>query len=189
MRCAWCPRSIILERALKRLEWERVQEKEAKEKVGGAGGCHERCLGAAAWAGWLPCSWVLTSWTTVPAAAAGAASSGVASSCLTRLAYPRLTASTPQAAREEAEREAMMSVDWHEFVVVETIEFYDDELDELPEPMTLKDVRAGWACWGGVGWRVAGPVLGRAELAAGLATGQLSSLCFYGAIVIVLARA
>ncbi|KAI7845146.1 hypothetical protein COHA_001191 [Chlorella ohadii] len=69
-------RSVILERALKRLEWERVQEKEAKEK----------------------------------------------------------------AAREEAEREAMMSVDWHEFVVVETIEFYDDELDELPEPMTVKDV-------------------------------------------------
>ncbi len=30
-----CPRSVILERALKRLEWERVQEKEAKEKVGG----------------------------------------------------------------------------------------------------------------------------------------------------------
>ena len=48
-----------------------------------------------------------------------------------------------QAAREEAEREAMLSVDWHDFVVVETIEFYDDELDELPAPMTVKDVRAG----------------------------------------------
>lgn len=31
---AAAPRSVILERALKRLEWERVQEKEAKEKVG-----------------------------------------------------------------------------------------------------------------------------------------------------------
>ena len=31
---AAAPRSVILERALKRLEWERVQEKVAKEKVG-----------------------------------------------------------------------------------------------------------------------------------------------------------
>ena len=80
-------RSVILERALKRLEWERVQEKEAKAK----------------------------------------------------------------AAREDAEREAMMSVDWHEFAVVETIEFYDDEVDDLPAPMTLKDVSGVGGGGGGGG--------------------------------------
>ena len=37
----------------------------------------------------------------------------------------------------------MLSVDWHEFVVVETIEFYDDEANDLPAPMTLKQVRCG----------------------------------------------
>jgi hypothetical protein len=81
---------VILERALKRLEWERVQEKEAKAK----------------------------------------------------------------AAREDAEREAMMSVDWHEFAVVETIEFYDDEVDDLPAPMTLKDVSGVGGGGGGRGLRV-----------------------------------
>lgn len=48
-----------------------------------------------------------------------------------------------KAAKEEAEREAMLSVDWHDFVVVETIEFFDDELEELPGPMTVKDVSRG----------------------------------------------
>lgn len=46
----------------------------------------------------------------------------------------------------------MMSVDWHDFVVVETIEFYDDELDELPGPMTVKDVRAGGVARAGLRW-------------------------------------
>ncbi len=52
-----------------------------------------------------------------------------------------------RAAREEAEREAMLSVDWYDFAVVETIEFYDDEIDELPPPMTVKDVSKG-SGWG-----------------------------------------
>ncbi len=30
----------------------------------------------------------------------------------------------------------------HEFVVVETIDFYDDEDDELPPPLTIKDIIA-----------------------------------------------
>ena len=30
----------------------------------------------------------------------------------------------------------------HDFVVVETIEFFEDEDDELPPPLTLKDVVA-----------------------------------------------
>ena len=66
-----------------------------------------------------------------------------------------------KAAREDAEREAMLSVDWHEFAVVETIEFYDDEVDDLPAPMTLKDVSAGWGIWwrpGSVEWSALGGV-------------------------------
>jgi hypothetical protein len=46
------------------------------------------------------------------------------------------------AAQQDAERDAMLSIDWHDFVVVETIEFYDDEEAELPPPMTLKEARA-----------------------------------------------
>ncbi len=36
----------------------------------------------------------------------------------------------------------MQSIDWFDFVVVETIEFADDEDDDLPPPMTLKEVIA-----------------------------------------------
>lgn len=101
-------RSIILERALRRLEWERVAEKEAKAK----------------------------------------------------------------AAKEEAEREAMLSVDWHDFAVVEAIEFFDDELDELPAPMTLKDV-----CWVlvsdlGYGWDGLGTRWGGSGAAGAMQSGR-----------------
>ncbi len=34
------------------------------------------------------------------------------------------------------------SLDRHDFVVVETIDFYEDEEAELPPPMTLRDVKA-----------------------------------------------
>ena len=39
----------------------------------------------------------------------------------------------------EREREAMAAIDWHDFVVVETIDFFDEE-DEEPMPLTLRDV-------------------------------------------------
>jgi splicing factor 3A subunit 1 len=41
---------------------------------------------------------------------------------------------------EEAERAAMQSVDWHDFVIVETIEFDEGEEAGLPAPVTLKEV-------------------------------------------------
>lgn len=41
---------------------------------------------------------------------------------------------------QEAERVAMASIDWHDFTVVETIEFDAAEDEELPPPMVLKDV-------------------------------------------------
>lgn len=37
---------------------------------------------------------------------------------------------------------AMALIDWHDFVVVETIEFFDDELD-LPAPATYEQLLAG----------------------------------------------
>lgn len=68
-------RSGPLERALHRMEWERVEEKDAKEKADEA----------------------------------------------------------------EQEREAMMTVDWHEFAVVEVIDFFRDEEAGLPLPSTKHD--------------------------------------------------
>jgi len=42
----------------------------------------------------------------------------------------------------EKERLAMQLIDWHDFVIVETIDFHQDEDADLPLPMTLKDVIA-----------------------------------------------
>ena len=45
---------------------------------------------------------------------------------------------------EETERNAMASIDWHDFVVVQTIEFDDPEdapvEEEIPEPIAIEDV-------------------------------------------------
>jgi hypothetical protein len=49
-------------------------------------------------------------------------------------------AAQEEADERERERIAMLSIDWHEFVVVETIDFFDDEDEELPPPLTLKEV-------------------------------------------------
>ena len=40
----------------------------------------------------------------------------------------------------EQERIQMAMIDWHDFVVVETIDFADDEDQELPPPMTIEEV-------------------------------------------------
>jgi hypothetical protein len=40
----------------------------------------------------------------------------------------------------ERERMAMQQIDWHDFVVVETITFDDDEDAALPPPMSMRDV-------------------------------------------------
>ena len=83
-------------------------------------------------------------------------SSLVLERALWRLEWEKVKESEAQAARDEveAERMAMLSIDWQEFATVETIEFFDDEDAELPPPMTLKDVRR-LGCsvarkWGGV---------------------------------------
>uniref|UniRef100_A0A061QIM6 Splicing factor 3A subunit 1 n=1 Tax=Tetraselmis sp. GSL018 TaxID=582737 RepID=A0A061QIM6_9CHLO len=64
--------------------------------------------------------------------------------CLKRLEWERHKEAEAKAIadEEEAERIAMASIDWHDFVVVETIEFDPAEDDELPAPMTSKEIIA-----------------------------------------------
>nr|DAD43123.1 TPA_asm: hypothetical protein HUJ06_001353 [Nelumbo nucifera] len=62
--------------------------------------------------------------------------------CLHRLEWERSQEQARQKAEDEIEQERiqMAMIDWHDFVVVETIEFADDEDEELPPPMTLEEV-------------------------------------------------
>ncbi|MCJ1305141.1 hypothetical protein MMC08_007955 [Hypocenomyce scalaris] len=62
--------------------------------------------------------------------------------CLRRLEFDKArdAEAKAQADQLEAERMAMQSIDWHDFVVVETIEFDEDEDDELPMLLTQRDV-------------------------------------------------
>ncbi|KAF9624024.1 hypothetical protein IFM89_007722 [Coptis chinensis] len=62
--------------------------------------------------------------------------------CLHRLEWERFQDQARQKAEDEIEQERMQMamIDWHDFVVVETIEFADDEDEELPPPMTLEEV-------------------------------------------------
>lgn len=62
--------------------------------------------------------------------------------CLHRLEWDRSQEQARQKAEDEIEQERMQMamIDWHDFVVVETIEFADDEEEELPPPMTLDEV-------------------------------------------------
>ncbi|KAF8407465.1 hypothetical protein HHK36_006598 [Tetracentron sinense] len=62
--------------------------------------------------------------------------------CLHRLEWERSQEQARQKAEDEIEQERMQMamIDWHDFVVVETIEFADDEDEDLPPPMTLEEV-------------------------------------------------
>ncbi|CAL9169951.1 probable splicing factor 3A subunit 1 isoform X2 [Musa acuminata AAA Group] len=62
--------------------------------------------------------------------------------CLHRLEWEQSQEQARQKAEDEIEQERMQMamIDWHDFVVVETIEFVDDEDEELPVPMTLDEV-------------------------------------------------
>lgn len=62
--------------------------------------------------------------------------------CLHRLEWDRLQEQEKQKAEDEIEqeRQLMQMIDWHDFVVVETIDFADDEDEDLPPPMTLEEV-------------------------------------------------
>ncbi|KAI0501707.1 hypothetical protein KFK09_016652 [Dendrobium nobile] len=62
--------------------------------------------------------------------------------CLHRVEWERSQEKARQKAEDEIEQERalMAMIDWHDFVVVETIEFADDEDEELPVPLTLEEV-------------------------------------------------
>ncbi|PSR98094.1 Splicing factor 3A subunit like [Actinidia chinensis var. chinensis] len=62
--------------------------------------------------------------------------------CLHRLEWERSQEQARQKAEDEIEQERlqMAMIDWHDFVVVETIDFADDEDEELPGPMTIEEV-------------------------------------------------
>ncbi|GLT34580.1 hypothetical protein SLA2020_090880 [Shorea laevis] len=62
--------------------------------------------------------------------------------CLHRLEWERSQEQARQKAEDEIEqeRQQMQMIDWHDFVVVESIDFADDEDEDLPPPMTLEEV-------------------------------------------------
>ncbi|KAL5140032.1 putative splicing factor 3A subunit 1 [Glycine soja] len=62
--------------------------------------------------------------------------------CVNRLEWERSQEQARQKAEDEIEQERiqMAMIDWHDFAVVETIDFADDEDEELPPPMTIEEV-------------------------------------------------
>lgn len=62
--------------------------------------------------------------------------------CLHRLEWEKSQEQARQKAEDEIEQERiqMAMIDWHDFVVVESIDFADDEDEALPMPMTLEEV-------------------------------------------------
>ncbi|KAJ4804001.1 SWAP (Suppressor-of-White-APricot)/surp domain-containing protein / ubiquitin family protein [Rhynchospora pubera] len=62
--------------------------------------------------------------------------------CLHRLEWEKSQEQERQRAEDEIEQERMQMamIDWHDFIVVETIEFAEEEDEDLPVPMTLDDV-------------------------------------------------
>ncbi|KAK1321817.1 putative splicing factor 3A subunit 1 [Acorus calamus] len=62
--------------------------------------------------------------------------------CLHRLEWERSQEQARQKAEDEIEQERvlMAMIDWHDFVVVESIDFLDEEENELPPPLTLEEV-------------------------------------------------
>ncbi|KAI3980362.1 hypothetical protein MKX01_003901 [Papaver californicum] len=62
--------------------------------------------------------------------------------CLHRLEWERSQEQVRLKAEDEIEQERMQmaTIDWHDLVVVEAIDFVDDEDEDLPPPMTLEEV-------------------------------------------------
>ncbi|GBG81804.1 hypothetical protein CBR_g33984 [Chara braunii] len=62
--------------------------------------------------------------------------------CLRRLEWEKSQERARQKAEDELEQERfqMALIDWHDFYVVETIQFKEEEDEELPAPLTLEEV-------------------------------------------------
>ena len=113
----------VLDRCLKRLEWERTQE---------------RC-GARVSAG--PSARVLSH---PPASSAARARRPKIrkKQNVKRWCAPLLCACQTPAVLSALLPATQASIDWHDFVVVETIDFYNEEDDSLPAPLSLPEVIA-----------------------------------------------
>jgi splicing factor 3A subunit 1 len=63
--------------------------------------------------------------------------------CLNRLEWDHSQEQAKQQAEDEIEQERlqMSMIDWHDFAVVETIEFADDDYEGLPVPPTLEELK------------------------------------------------
>lgn len=68
--------------------------------------------------------------------------SAILSRCLKRLEFDNALDRERLEAAQEAHKDKieMQSIDWYNFTVVETIDFFDDEDEELPMPITINDV-------------------------------------------------
>ncbi|CAL9215002.1 unnamed protein product [Arabidopsis halleri] len=62
--------------------------------------------------------------------------------CLNRLEWDRSQEEERKKEEDEKEKERvhMALIDWHDFAVVESIDFVDEEDEEMPMPMTLEEV-------------------------------------------------
>merc|ERR1712187_358040 len=62
--------------------------------------------------------------------------------CIKRFELDKTHKAELKLSEEAAEKERLeiLSIDWHDFTIVETIEFYEEEDAELPMPTSLKDV-------------------------------------------------
>ncbi|PWA76466.1 Pre-mRNA splicing factor PRP21-like protein [Artemisia annua] len=62
--------------------------------------------------------------------------------CLHRLEWEQSQEQARQKAEDEIQQEKLLMsmIDWHDFVVVENIDFADDEDDDIPPPMSLDEV-------------------------------------------------
>lgn len=62
--------------------------------------------------------------------------------CIQRLEWEKVQLKSRRKEEEAAERERtqMALIDWHDFVVVTTIDFNEGEDEDLPEPLTLEEV-------------------------------------------------
>jgi splicing factor 3A subunit 1 len=121
-------RQGILERCLKRLEWDKVQSREAKAAAD-AKEAERLAMQSIDWCAW-PCR---SRHFHDPS----------------QLQAPGQALNVPAEAINDVVHSAVPGSDVlcrrlgrHDFVVVETIDFYEDEEAELPPPMSLRDVQA-----------------------------------------------
>lgn len=131
-------RQGILERCLKRLEWDKVQSREAKA----AADAKEAERLAMQSIDWCACP-VPEPTCHEPLTSSGYRASVWRVYCGHQWSFAQLMflSCSCHSCPEVPSRGAVLWLGRHDFVVVETIDFYEDEEAELPPPMSLRDVQ------------------------------------------------